>query len=84
MTLEEAIKHEYKIADQLIADAMCIEEAYQTGEQKDKEVCAEKHKQVAEWLIQLYEIKQVFDEWDDFKIDGAMFCGKVVDILSRG
>lgn len=94
MTLEEAIKHEYKIADQLTIDAICIEDAYQTGEQKDRELCAEKHIQIAEWLTQLSEIKAAFDKHSRLRdsittiighrLNDDRFLAEVVEILMRG
>lgn len=45
---------------------------------------AENYHQLAEWLTELRDIRVVFDEWSDMKIDDDTFCGKVIEILKRG
>jgi hypothetical protein len=58
MTIDEAIRHCEEVAEGLEKKAMCIEEAYQTTEQQNCEQCAADHRQLAEWLTELKELRE--------------------------
>lgn len=57
MTIDEAIKHCEEVAWENDRKAMCVEEAYQTTEQQNCEQCAADHRQLAEWLKELKELR---------------------------
>jgi hypothetical protein len=58
MTIDEAIRHCEEVAWESDKKAMCIEEAYQTTEQQNCEQCAADHRQLAEWLKELKELRE--------------------------
>lgn len=57
MTIDEAIRHCEEVAWENDRKAMCVEEAYQTTEQRNCEQCAADHRQLAEWLTDYKELK---------------------------
>lgn len=59
MTIDEAIRHCEEVAWENDRKAMCVEEAYQTTEQQNCEQCAADHRQLAEWLRELKELRDL-------------------------
>ena len=60
MTIDEAIKHCEEVAWENDRKAMCVEEAYQTTEQQNCEQCAADHRQLAEWLTELKDLRDLY------------------------
>ena len=66
MTINEAIKHCEEVAWEFDKKAMCVEEAYQTAEQQNCEQCAADHRQLADWLRELQELRE--KHWDECRL----------------
>ena len=62
MTLDEAIKHEEETADNLEREAKCIRSWGKENDTKQGaincEKCAEEHRQLAEWLKELKQLRE--------------------------
>ena len=58
MTLDEAIKHCLEVAEEQEKDADYHKEWHETYDEKDCRECAADHKQLAEWLTELKELRE--------------------------
>ena len=63
MTIDEAIKDCEEVAIAYEAKAICVE-GYTSSEQKYCEQCAAEHRQLAEWLKELKETKEMIESGD--------------------
>ena len=66
MTLDDAIKHTEKVADECEVKARLLETPHYT--KKSMESCAKEHRQLAEWLKELKELRK---EYRSVKIKNA-------------
>ena len=93
MELDEAIKHCEEVAKEKHTRANKITSCGEfTIQAFDKEltscrVCAEEHEQLAEWLKQLQEVKEVVNEYRGGYIFNAvthdMYFKKILDIFKE-
>lgn len=63
MTLDEAIKHAEEVADtcEYEASKYDMSDSYESYVACQEGECADEHRQLAEWLKQLKEIKRILD-----------------------
>jgi len=65
MTLDEAIKHAEEVAEEKEAQAWEAQLQEEYGTIKSCKECAEEHRQLAEWLRELKQLKeQILDDYD--------------------
>lgn len=83
LTLEEAIKHCREKAEQLTTASGeaelqgCDREALKCSK------CADEHRQLAVWLSQLKDIKDLYEKWNTYRMDDNAFTLGVNKILGE-
>ena len=83
MTIDEAIKHCEEVAWENDKKAMCVEEAYQTTEQQNCEQCAADHRQLAEWLRELKELRCLKSDYDIFRAEAKRLLRLAVEDFAK-
>ena len=64
VTLDEAIKHCEEVAEENLKEADYHKEWHESYSEKDCRECAEDHRQLAEWLRELRELKALLSKVD--------------------
>lgn len=72
MTLDEAIKHAEEVAEEKRYEYQECLAVHDTEEAMNCGKCGEKHRQLAEWLKQLKEIKRILDA-PSYKENGVTY-----------
>ena len=81
MTLDEAIKHAEKVAIYK-ADLACT--LWNSKEKVRCEECAKEHRQLAEWLKELKEIKQIIAQHDaDSMPEDFWYIDKIREVVKE-
>lgn len=85
MTLEEAIKHCEEKVEELKEQAGfdTDNERYRMSESEKADCieCANEHKQLADWLIQLKQVQDIVEHWNDKSSSFVSACNAFEDIL---
>jgi len=83
MELSEAIKHCEEKAKELKEEAHSYsdDERY-SGAEADCLECANEHKQLAEWLKELYAVREIVAHWNDEKSNFVAACEAFEKILA--
>ena len=77
MTLDEAIKHAEEVAEEKKAQAWEAQLQEEYGKVKSCKECAEEHRQLAEWLKELKELRKRCEV-----IQNCKCCGTIEELDS--